>query len=204
MVNDPRQLRGGLSPVLSFAFWSSSLLLAAQILAAFALPEHLWGLHHLAFMPTSLTITLVSAILLLLVLARYGSETWIGQGYLHLRRLPKPVLFGGGLLVALALFYFFRLQHLLLGDAAIVNQLEQTPPGFSWLGKNDPLVHYLLYDLVAHLFPLKIWSVFGLVSCVAGVLFVAAAIGVASTGGKHRGSRLFILGSPQKTDYKAR
>lgn len=182
-----------MSSLLSFTFWSSLLLVAAQLAAGFAFPEQVWGLHHLAFMPVPLTAALVVVVLLLLILARCGPIAWLESGCSLLWRLPKFALFGVIPLAALAICYFFRIRHLLLGDAAIVNQLGKTPPAFSWLGKNDPFVHYLLYDLLAHWFSLEIWSVFALVSCIAGAVFAAAAIGVANTGKKHRGSQLFVL-----------
>lgn len=179
--------------MLSFTFWSGLLLVAAQLLAAFLFPEQLWGLHHLAFFPAPVPVLLVLTTALLLLWARYGSSAWIERVLAAPWKQHQVALIPCASLCLLAIFYFFRIRHLLLGDAAIVNQLEQIPPVFAWLGKNDPLIHSLLYNLLTRWFPLEIWSVFVLVSCVAGAVFSVAAIRVANTGEKHRGSRLFVF-----------
>lgn len=187
-----RRVRGVLSSLLSFTFWSSLLLVAAQLAAGFAFPDQLWGLHHLAFIPAPLSAALVAVVLLLLITARYGATAWVEKGCSLLGRLPKFALFAVVPLAALACFYLFRIQHLLLGDAALVPSLADPPPVFQWPGENSAYFHFVLYRLCAP-WGLGLWSLFSATSCLAGALFVLVALLFADAVGTHRESKLLAL-----------
>lgn len=194
---------------LVWALRAWALLLITLALAAPLLPEaQAWGLWPATYMPIGWRWALaVSAA----GLALFGDRIPFGRlaARVHalfpitassrrcVARLPHALRLGSALL-ALILFYVFRLRHLRWGDAYILIHAIPHPTArltYTWQAPLDLFVHAKAWALGHRLFG---WPdptpVYWLISALAGGVFVWALWGLASRLGRDRSECSVIAG----------
>ena len=159
---------------------------------AVLIPERLWGVHHLAFLPVPISLALTALMMLAVALSLHGkARKWIGD---RLERWPVGPRSTAVMLVATmgTLFVNLPVAHRLLGDTGLVA---------AWVSsgearRSDAVVLQILgwlYAVVADQPGGDVAAYFVAVGAILGCVYVACSFALASRCGTDATGRAFAF-----------
>ena len=172
-----------------------AVLLGLHVVSTRLPIEHVWGVGGFPAVPAWARAVLVAAVVVALLpgvslrLRLSGARAWP----LLERRAGTLTLAG----VAGVLFWVGRLRHLRWGDAYIFVQAIAHPEyrlTYNWQAPLDVFVHAKAWALAHRLFGWDVQTVYAVLSCLAGVVYVILALSLARSLAQHPAGRFWAAG----------
>lgn len=176
-----------------------TLLILAHLVSSFFSSSRLWGVNHLAYFPLELGIILTAVFFVLLI-------PRINLKILDLLRIPCELLynltFGKSKklwfvlfsLLSFPLFWLFRTRTHFLGDGNnIINNLQKGEFFVKWTEPVETLIYINLYKFLNSLLRLDADTLYELVSCFYGVIFIFLIFLLTDFLGQDKWEKLFLF-----------
>jgi len=176
-----------------------TIIILAHFVSSFFPEARLWGINHLAYFPLEYAIVLTAFFFVFLI-------PGINSKILNLLRIPTDLIykftFGRSKklwfflfsLISFPLFWIFRTRTHFLGDGShIIENLEKGAFFVKWTEPVETFIFIYLYKLLNPLLSLDAQTLYELVSCFYGAIFVFLIFLVVDFLGQDRWEKLFLF-----------